>query len=47
VLLVIATLVGGSAIQAFIPHRHADVKGRVGPGGIDGLLAIFERPTDA
>lgn len=24
-----------------------DVKGRVGPGGIDGLLAIFERPTDA
>jgi hypothetical protein len=23
----------------------ADVKGRVGPGGVDGLLVTFERPT--
>lgn len=23
----------------------ADVKGRVGPGGVDGLLITFERPT--
>lgn len=23
---------------------EADVKGRLGPGGVDGLLAIFERP---
>ena len=22
-----------------------DVKGRVGPGGVDGLLITFERPT--
>jgi hypothetical protein len=22
----------------------ADVKGRVGPGGVDGLLVTFERP---
>ena len=24
----------------------ADVKGRVGPGGVDGLLVTFERPVD-
>lgn len=23
----------------------ADVKGRVGPGGVDGLLVTFERPV--
>jgi hypothetical protein len=23
------------------------VKGRIGPGGTEGLLAIFERPVDA
>lgn len=23
----------------------AEVKGRVGPGGVDGLLVTFERPT--
>jgi hypothetical protein len=23
----------------------ADVKGRVGPGGVDGLLVTFERPA--
>lgn len=23
----------------------ADVKGRVGPGGVEGLLVTFERPT--
>jgi hypothetical protein len=23
----------------------ADVKGRVGPGGVDGLLITFERPA--
>lgn len=23
----------------------ADVKGRIGPGGVDGLLVTFERPT--
>lgn len=22
-----------------------DVKGRVGPGGVDGLLVVFERPN--
>lgn len=30
--------------------RHivsADVKGRVGPGGVDGLLVVFERTTVA
>lgn len=24
----------------------ADVKGRVGPGGVEGLLVTFERQTD-
>lgn len=24
---------------------EADVKGRVGPGGVGGLLAVFERPA--
>jgi hypothetical protein len=23
----------------------ADVKGRIGPGGVEGLLVTFERPT--
>jgi hypothetical protein len=23
-----------------------DVKGRIGPGGVEGLLVTFERPTD-
>ena len=22
----------------------ADVKGRIGPGGVDGILIVFERP---
>lgn len=22
-----------------------DVKGRVGPGGVDGLIVVFERPA--
>jgi hypothetical protein len=24
----------------------AEIKGRVGPGGVEGLLLTFERPTD-
>jgi|SRR6478609_8418588 len=24
---------------------HADVKGRIGPGGVEGLLLTFERPV--
>lgn len=24
---------------------HAEVKGRVGPGGVEGLLVTFERPV--
>lgn len=26
-------------------NSEADVKGRVGPGGVDGLLVTFERPV--
>jgi hypothetical protein len=24
---------------------HADVKGRIGPGGVEGLILTFERPV--
>jgi hypothetical protein len=33
---------GGWQLKAI---TAADVKGRVGPGGVDGLLVTFERPV--
>jgi hypothetical protein len=34
----------GWALKAI---THGDVKGRIGPGAVDGLLLTFERPRQA
>lgn len=35
----------GKKLELYKSMTAVDVKGRVGPGGVDGLIVVFERPA--